>query len=531
MVSEYQARAFRRAVRDVGGWQRRCLVRLLRWNARTAFGREYGFAGIGSVAEFQWRVPLCEYGDLLPYMDRIRDGEARVLTRDRVLRFEPTSGTSAAPKRIPYTRGLRREVGRAVAPWMADLFRAYPGLSGGSMYMALSPRFCGEEQGAIPVGFDEDTGYFGGMASRLAAGVMAVPPEVGGISDLEAFRYVTLLFLLARGDLCLLSVWNPTFLEWLLTPATTHAASLVRDLEAGTLSAPGEIPGPVAEALRRRLRPVPARARVVAAALEAAGPWRLLWPALAVISCWADGWAAEAVPRVRALFPHATIQPKGLLATEAVVTIPLESGPGRPPRPVLAAASHFYEFLDVDAGDVRLAQDLVEGRCYEVVVTTAGGLYRYRLGDRVAPEGRFGSAPVLRFLGRGDEVSDLRGEKLHETFVGEVLAELFAGAASRPSPCRLEAHCTGGPAKYELVLGIDVAGNGPPLPDRLDALLCGNPHYAYCRALGQLAPPRVRVVPSDATAPGPLSTAKHRALRAAPAPLPGPDGNPDVTAV
>lgn len=511
-VSCRRAGAFRRAVRDIGTWQSRHLQRLIRLQAGTAFGRDHRFDAIRTVADYRREVPICEYADLDPYLERIREGEAGVLTIERVLRFEPTSGTGSGPKHIPYTRGLRREVSRAVAPWIADLFDTYPALLGGTMYWALSPQLRAENDGRIPVGFDRDTGYFGGMAARLASAVMAVPPEVRMIHDLDAFRYATLLFLLARADLRLISVWNPSFLELLLAPAKVHGADLVRDLAAGTLSPPGEIPGPAADALRARIRPQAHRARAVAAALQSELPWPAIWPRLAVISCWADGWAAEPLPRIRGLLPHAAIQPKGLLATEAVITIPLHARTDPNPVPVLAAASHFYEFLDIDSGDIRLAQDLIDGRCYAVVVTSAGGLYRYRMHDRVIPEGRFGQAPILRFVGRADEVSDLRGEKLHESFVAEVLGELFPADGSRPAPCHLESACVDGQARYELVLDAS-ATQDVDLRGRLDALLRRNPHYAYCRDLGQLEAPAVRVAAPDPDRSAPLSTAKHRTLR------------------
>ena len=52
-----------------------------------------------------------------------------------------------------------------------------------------------------------------------------------------------------------------------------------------------------------------------------------------------------------------------------------------------------------------------------VIVTTGGGLWRYRLGDLVEVDGFVAATPSLRFIGRGASVSALCGEKLNETFV------------------------------------------------------------------------------------------------------------------
>ena len=117
------------------------------------------------------------------------------------------------------------------------------------------------------------------------------------------------------------------------------------------------------------------------------------------------------------VFPGVEIQPKGLLATEAFVTIPFA---GRHP---LAIRSHFFEFLEGDRP--RMAHQVEPGGIYSVVVTTGGGLYRYRLEDRVEVTGFVGRTPSLRVLGKEGHVSDLRGEKLHESFVAGALERAF----------------------------------------------------------------------------------------------------------
>ena len=103
------------------------------------------------------------------------------------------------------------------------------------------------------------------------------------------------------------------------------------------------------------------------------------------------------------LFPQVEIQPKGLLATEAIVSIPLLDSPA----PALAVRSHFFEFAAVDfvGGGIvdsrrpRLAHELECGGRYQILVTTAGGLYRYCLGDEVEVVGSSDQCPLLRFLG------------------------------------------------------------------------------------------------------------------------------------
>lgn len=67
------------------------------------------------------------------------------------------------------------------------------------------------------------------------------------------------------------------------------------------------------------------------------------------------------------------------------------------------------------------AHELRTGESYTVIVTTGGGLWRYRLGDLVEVDGFFGAS-----------VSDLCGEKLAETFATHAIAAASASCACTP---------------------------------------------------------------------------------------------------
>jgi hypothetical protein len=193
---------------------------------------------------------------------------------------------------------------------------------------------------------------------------------------------------------------------------------------------------------------------------------------------------------VRRAYPGVEIQPKGLLATEAFVTLPFD---GKTP---LAIRSHFFEFLPEGGGIEcpRLAHELEPGGAYSVVATTGGGLYRYRLEDRVEVTGLAGRTPSLRFLGREGHVSDLCGEKLHESFVAGALARAFRRLGVVPRFAMLAPdEDVPGPPRYVLVL--EPGGPTPPsLATAVDEELAANPHYRACVALGQLAPVAIFLV-------------------------------------
>jgi hypothetical protein len=60
------------------------------------------------------------------------------------------------------------------------------------------------------------------------------------------------------------------------------------------------------------------------------------------------------------------------------------------------------------------AHELEEGRDYFIVMTTAGGLYRYDIHDVVRCVGFHGEAPLIEFLNKGKHFANLTGEKLSE---------------------------------------------------------------------------------------------------------------------
>src|SRR5207302_3642982 len=92
---------FRRATNRVREEQEKILSRLLR--GESDFAKQHDFSLIKTVQDYQQAVPLRRYEDYQPWIDRIAAGEKNVLTTDPVELLEPTSGSSAATKLIPYT--------------------------------------------------------------------------------------------------------------------------------------------------------------------------------------------------------------------------------------------------------------------------------------------------------------------------------------------------------------------------------------------------------------------------------------------
>jgi hypothetical protein len=449
---------YRRLIRvsDVKAVQEEKLRAILAKNKDTEYGRTYGFSAIANADEYRRCVPLSSYEDYLESIEKIGAGEKNILTAGDVRLLELSSGSSSASKLIPYTEDLKEDFQRGLRAWICDLYAQKNGVMNGKSYWSVTP-VAGEKQyssGGIPIGFDDDAQYFGKWEAKLLRFIFAVDPGVAHAKSMEEFYRLTSLSLLACRNLRLISVWNPTFLMLILNYMKDHAAELLDRL-------PKRRSSKIRESLLK-------------------GNFESIWPDLKLISCWADAQAKPKAKALQEIFPCTAIQPKGLLATEGFVSFPLAAAGGS----VLSVYSHYFEFISPEDEAVYGAHELKAGQQYEVVMTTSGGLYRYRIGDVVEVTGFYRSLPILRFIGKRDLVCDLYGEKLNAIFVKDTLDRLGIQADFRMLA----------PAgdRYVLYVRSDV-----PVPNP-DAAFRGNFHYDYCRKLGQLKEMRVYRLTGDA---------------------------------
>ncbi len=473
-------RRFRTALSEPERAQGRRLRALVRAGAPTAYGRAHGLGAVQSVEAFQRALPLTRAEDYAEAIEAIRRGEASVLTGDPVRRLVPSGGSTGPVKLIPYTATVQREMNEAIGAWIVDLVRADPALGAGPAYWSVSPAIdLPARTSQVPIGFDDDARYLGRGLGRLVRRALVAPGALRRVRPLASFQYATLLFMLAEPELRLISVWHPSFLSVLWETRAAHWDRLVEDVAAGSFRPPHPVDAALTDRLAACRRANPRRARWLAA-LGPTAAADAVWPELRLVSAWADGAAAPAFTDLAARMPGVRFQPKGLLSTEAFVTIPYQ---GHWP---LAVTAHFYEFLD-DAGRAWTAERLVAGAEYEVVVTTGGGLYRYRTGDRVRVESFLAGTPTLRFLGRVDQVVDLTGEKLDEAWVGALIEQI--GRERETGFAMLAPDAQGARRAYTLYTDVE-----PPAAASLAAALGErlreNPGFAYAQDLGQLGPLR-----------------------------------------
>ena len=369
------------------------LKKYLSHNKNTQFGIKYKFDQIKDYDGYKKNVPVQDWKDIAPWVELIKNGEDNVLTREKVILFEETSGTSSFSKLIPYTKLLKKEIEEGVGPWMNGLYENYKNAFKGSSYWSFSPPLKAKRKtpAGIPIGIDDDTDYFNPFSKFLLSKILAVPNFLKNELHPENFYFQTFEHLLMKDNLSFISVWSPTFFLQLDNFLYNHKEQLILSLK---------------KSFGRNNK------RLIFLENTITKPfiWKDIWPDLNVLSCWSDAQSSLWIDKVQAKIGDVYVQGKGLLSTEGICSIPLL----KDRSPILTVTSHFYEFRNLETAEIYLATELKDNVIYEIIITNGGGLYRYASGDLIQIDGFYGQAPTFKFLGRKNSSSDLVGEKLSE---------------------------------------------------------------------------------------------------------------------
>lgn len=452
--------------------QREILNRLLQSNRDTEYGRRYGFGQIKGPEEYADQVPAIDYSDIEREIERCSEGEENILSPERIIRFEETSGSRSHSKLIPYTEGLIREFDAAIGAWLYSIRIHLPQALKGRSYWSLSPATKQNRisSGAIRIGSADDSEYFSVFHRLLLGSIMAVQPGTARIKDPDYFYEQSLLQLLKHTDLTLISVWSPTFflkLDTILRQRFEHILSKMSHASSS-------------------------RMEWLSAIDIQKATWKDIWPRLELLSCWTHATSASYISVLRQKLGNVPVQGKGLLSTEGVVSIPIQPTLD----PVAAITSHFLEGEDLATGQILPAWKWQEDRHYEVLLSTSGGFYRYRTGDVAQVTGRYLATPCLRFLGRRNQSTDLVGEKLSEFHVLQMLLDLQSYSDLFSKEGALLYGCARGDIAGYFLLANDSRESSSKPDSRRKILeiaehsLRKNPYYDQARTLGQLAPLR-----------------------------------------
>jgi len=428
-------RHFRRACQAPLVAQTKKLLAIIRNNEQTAFGKAHNFEKINSVGDFQKFVPPSRYEDLQPYIEARLKGERAQLTSEEPFMFATTSGTTAKPKFLPITESHLKDYAHAFQIHNYHLIKDYSWAARGKFLVLIS----NDEEGKAPCGlpYGAVSGLLNKRQSPIIRRHFALPYEVCKIRDIDAKYYMILRMALVQNVTAILAC-NPSSLLLLSAQLAEHAPDLVADIFDGTIKSVYAPPRPLTEAFSRLLVPDRDKARQLEKILSCQGTLlpKLVWPQLAVLSCWKGGPMAFYLEKLPDHYGSMAIRDFGYMASEGRGSIPVsDQGAGG----VLAVTSHFFEFVaedEIDKSSPRFltADQLSLNGRYYIFFTTSAGLYRYNINDLVEVVGFEGLTPQIAFVRKGQGISSITGEKITEeqvlTAITQVTRQLHLGSIS-----------------------------------------------------------------------------------------------------
>ena len=397
------------------------LMRLIRENENTEYGKKYGFREIRSYADYAAKVPLSSYEDYEPYIERMLCfGQSNLITADQVVYYAHTSGTSGASKMIPCTRDALDILFTTVFQRFFGCYETscrsrtgsgmpgYPGVNLMESRIGYTPH--GIAHGAVSetLNHAEDTPFYNALPEEI----------IYPVGEFDRRHLKMLLALRERHLSFMMSTFSPTIYD-MIVYVRHHWQSLCDDIEKGQIHPDIAVDPKLRRQLEDRLPPDPERAREIRKIMQehendAFIP--LLWPDMKRIATVGTATFAPFIERLRsALGKEISVDYLGYVCSEATVAAPLRE---EDPACMLLPFSGFYEFIPVEdgaEGKALLLDQLETGKEYELVVTNLSGFYRYRLGDVIRVTGYHNECPMILFSYRKNQLISMYGEKVTET--------------------------------------------------------------------------------------------------------------------
>jgi hypothetical protein len=410
--------------------QNQRLIDIVGRNRGTRFGRDHHFDAIRSLSEYRQQVAINEYERLRPYVERAQNGEANVLTAEPVLMFMLTSGSTGQPKLIPVTETTRRNHRQLTRFWYYRALVDHPELFSGKLLGVVSPAVEGRTAGGIP--FGAASGLIYQSSPSWIQHAYAAPYEITEVKDFEAKYYLTMRLALEH-DITFFGTPNPSTILKLVESVNLNKQEIIKDIRDGAISLRCNLPPEMRAALAGRLAKNPDRARRLESLIKNDGTLRPkeYWPRLQLIGCWKGGTVGVRLNEFARWFAKATpVRDLGYMASEAQMTLPIsDSGSAG----ILAVDENFYEFIPESeiaspSPTLLTCAELEEGSSYYLILTTPGGLYRYDINDVVRVAGFFNRTPLIEFVRKGRDVTNITGEKLHVNQVIEAMAQAQSAA-------------------------------------------------------------------------------------------------------
>ena len=408
------------------------LLKILKDNKDTEYGKKYDFANIHSFEEYKAKVPLTTYDDYYPYINRmIKNKEDNLITAYKVLQYADTSGSLGVQKRIPITDkivNIHKKYSFSRSKAIADKF-----------YRNKYGRPCHHEFGLNTVEC-ENTVAEDGKIHSSATGCVArryrklfrfflTSPDpvhfpIGGMN----MNYMKARFALEKDNICFMLSAFMTNLVDIMNFIKENWQILVEDIEKGTIN-DDMCEEKSKKVMMRYVKPRPKRAAYLRKVFEEGFETPIiprLWPKFSWACAIGNGSFSSYLKKYKKYAGEDVgIDYFVYAASEGMFAVAIEMDK---PEFCMLTDSSFFEFRDANASDDdnnTITMDKLEvGKDYEVIITNLGGFYRYKIKDVIRVLGFYNHLPLITFAYRKGQLANVAGEKTTEEHLNEAVAKL-----------------------------------------------------------------------------------------------------------
>ena len=314
--------------------QEKVLMKLMKDNKTTEYGKKNNFDKVKSVEDYQKIVPLSGYLDYEDYIMRMANGEKGLTTNRLIRRFTESSGSTGRSKLVPLSGfsewtimcfSFSAPIGCAVKYFWKEKHRPLPpqrGLLTAEVNYRRLP--CGKTVSclsSIPFLNMKPIVKFYTSSPKE---VMFPDPDV----DMD-MHYVKLLFALRDSDISYLGTIFITTLESMFFYLEENWQKLCDDIEKGTINESVRIPADIRAKLEKRLKPKAKRAAKLRAEFEKGFDVSPIVPRIWPKCGWMYGMGTGALSHYqqrlrRYIGEDMPVHYCGYAATEALMAVPVE---------------------------------------------------------------------------------------------------------------------------------------------------------------------------------------------------------------
>jgi hypothetical protein len=409
--------------------QKKILLKIIKKNKNTEYGQKYNFKYLKSIEEYKKYVPIIKFNEIYNEVERIKAGEKNILTKDKVVYFASTSGTTSKVKLVPITKQRIKNYNKEFALWAVYVLKDYVKIANGKTLYFAGPYFEGKTKGKIPYG--SISGYLPHKSpwyiKRKISNPITLYNEMNFDKKIKKMAIYALL-----ENITQIAFTTPIEAILFLDYIKENREKLIKIIKKKNLK----------------------RAEY----LENIKDFKAIniWPNIGLVSCFRSKTNELYIDTLmKKIGKKIEIRDPGINASEGRISI----GIGKDGiSGVLPLNMTFFEFIEEgkEKQEPVTVEKLKLNKKYKVIITTQEGLYRYDMGDIIKVTGFFKKIPLVKFFNR-ENYLNIAGELAYEDEIVKAIKKSITDSKLKIKnytliPCIKDLSKK---PKYEILLDLD----------------------------------------------------------------------------